>query len=144
MNNILREISIYDIIEEELSPEAQKVKDFFENLFDGLEEFEIDEYPGDIFFRKNGKIYMQQDSKNERLWCSNEDIWSFFKTEFEYNYNEISELIQNMLEIHLKRNVFAASNVSSSSWDRVEIHLKRKVFAATTKSYYSSKWWKYI
>jgi hypothetical protein len=130
MNSIVREIHISDITEEKLSPEAQKVKKFFEQLFEGLEQYEMDKYSGYIFFIKNRKIYMQQDSKNERLWCSNEDIWSFFKTEFEYNYNEISELIQNMLEIHLKRKVFPTSNVKFTSFPLLEIHLKRKIFTA--------------
>jgi len=105
MKDILRDISISKLTEETLVGDAKKVNDFFINLLDGIEEYISDKYPGDIFFRKNGIIYMKHDSKNKRLWCSHEHIWSFFETEFGYKYEEISQLIQSMLEIHLNQKV---------------------------------------
>jgi hypothetical protein len=106
MNYILREISISKLTGEPLTGDAKKIDDFFVELFDGIEECESDNYPGDIFFRKNDIIYMRQDSKNERLWCSYKFIWSFFESEFGYNYNEMSNLIQGTMGLHLKRKVF--------------------------------------
>jgi hypothetical protein len=106
MNSIVREISICDITQEELSPKVQKVKKFFEDIFNGLEEHESDDYPGDIFYRKNDITYMWQDTKNEILWCSYKDLWSFFETESGYNRNETSNLIQGMVGMYLNIKVF--------------------------------------
>jgi hypothetical protein len=122
MNSIVREIHISDITEEELSPEVKKVKKIFEELFEGLEQFDSKGHPGDIFFIKNDKIYMWQDTQNKILWCSYKYIWSFFETEFGYNDNEISKLVQGMLETHLKRKVFttkALDNWPMAGWDYI-------------------------
>ena len=105
-HKIVRHIKINKALGVELEGDVKKVYDFFNELFNGLKEHESDEHSGDIFFRKNDIIYIHQDSKNKVLWCSHMHIWSFFVTEFGYNYNEITNLIQGMLELYLKRKVF--------------------------------------
>jgi hypothetical protein len=108
-HKIVRHIKINKALGVKLEGDAKKVDDFFNSLFDGLEECESHKYPGDIFFRKNDKTYMWQDTKNEKLWCSYKYIWSFFESEFGYKDNEISNLIQGMVELHLKRKVFTVN-----------------------------------
>jgi hypothetical protein len=110
-HKIVRHIKLSKALGVKLEGDAKKIDDFFDDLFDGLKECGNDVYPGDIFFRKNGKTYMRQDSKNERLWCSDNHIWSFFETEFGYNDNEISKLVQGMVELHLKRKVFTPATL---------------------------------
>jgi hypothetical protein len=105
-HKIVRHIKLSKALGVKLEGDAKKVDDFFNDLFDGLKECESDEYPGDIFFRKNDTVCMWQDSKNKRFWCSDNHIWSFFESEFDYNDNEISKLVQGMVELHLKRKVF--------------------------------------
>jgi hypothetical protein len=125
-HKIVRHIKLSKTLGVKLEGDAKKVDDFFNNLFNGLEEHESDEHPGDIFFRKNGKTHMYQESKKEKLWCSHKFIWSFFESEFGYKDNEISKLVQGMVELHLKRKVF-----TTIGWIiepvPVELHLKRKV-----------------
>jgi hypothetical protein len=108
-HKIVRHIKLSKALGVKLEGDAKKVDDFFNDLFDGLEEHESDKYPGDIIFRKNGKTHMYQESKNEKLWCSYKYIWSFFESEFGYNYNEISKLVQGMVGLHLKRKVFTTN-----------------------------------
>jgi hypothetical protein len=106
MNDIVREIELCKLLDQELSGDAKKINDFFIELFDGLEEYIDEKYPYKIFYIKRGTFYMEQNSKNKRMYLSYKDIWSFFETEFSYNHNQIKELTQYMLELHMKRKVF--------------------------------------
>jgi len=108
-HKIVRHIKINKALGVKLTGDNKKIDNFFKELFNGLEEYESDKYPDYIFFIKNDIIYIRQSSKNKKLWCSHKYIWSFFETEFGYNYNEISNLIQGMVELHLKRKVGTAS-----------------------------------
>jgi hypothetical protein len=110
-HKIVRHIKISKVLGVELEGDAKKVDDFFNELFEGLKEYEIDEYPGDILLRKNNKTYMWYDTENEMLMCSDKHIWSFFKKEFGYKDNEIRKLIQSMLELLLKRKIFTPEQV---------------------------------
>jgi len=66
-HKIVRHIKITKALNKKLTGDYKKIDDFFNELFDGLEEYERVESPGDIFFRKNDIIYMRQDSKNKVL-----------------------------------------------------------------------------
>jgi len=112
-HKIVRHIKITKALNKKLTGDHKKIDDFFNELFDGLEEYERSGYSGDIFFEKNGIIYMRQDSKKEILWCSHKYIWLFFNLEFRYNYKEISNLIQGMVGLHLKRKIFIPHHVTS-------------------------------
>jgi hypothetical protein len=125
-NKIVRHIKLSKALGIKLEGDAKKVDDFFNDLFDGLEEYENDKYPGDIFFRKNDITYMQQDSKNERLWCSYNHIWSFFESEFGYKDNEISNLIQGVVGLHLKRKVFTVYLEAFSEFSPMQTTFKTK------------------
>ena len=107
---IKREIELCELLDQELSGDTKRINDFFIELFDGLEEYISDKHPDSIFYTKyvNGEniVYMQQDSKNEIMWLSYDHIWSFFKSEFNYKYNDIKELTHSMLEIHMNSEVF--------------------------------------
>ena len=107
---IKREIELCELLDQELTGDVKRINDFFIELFDELEEYISDEYPDRIFYVKyiNGEktIYMEQDSKNKIMWLSYDHIWSFFKSEFNYKYNDIKELTHSMLEIHMNSEVF--------------------------------------
>ena len=111
MHKIVREIKLTKILGDgKLSGDAKKIKDFFENVFNGLVQEIPEDKPYLLHFYKiiDGKktYYFKQDSEIEVVWCSQDIIWSFFETEFDYNYKEIRELTHTMLEMHLKRKVF--------------------------------------
>ena len=121
---IKREIELCELLDQELSGDTKRINDFFIELFDGLEEYISDKHPDSIFYIKyvNGEkiIYMEEDSKNKKMWLSNKYIWSFFKLEFNYNYDEIKELTHSMLEIHMNRKIFPIHIL--------ELNMNRKVF----------------
>ena len=65
---------------------------------DKLEVFTSEKYPDSIFFRKDGKVVMEQDLKNKNFWFDYYEIWSFFEKFFNMNYTEIQEVLRVWLE----------------------------------------------
>ena len=55
-------------------------------------------YPKEV----KGKILFRQDYKNDRFWCDDIEIWSFFKRNYSSNYTDIQTLIKNLLVEHDK------------------------------------------
>ena len=46
----------------------------------------------------DSKCLFEIDYKKGYLWCSFDDIWSFFEENYSDNYDEISQLIKGLLE----------------------------------------------
>ena len=72
---------------------------FIDYLIDILiypDEFIIDEYSNSEFYKYN-KLYFNYDSLNDTLWCSNENVWLIFKEKYGLNYQEIEDLLKEML-----------------------------------------------
>ena len=65
---------------------------------DQLEVVEHPDYPNSIFYRKNGKVVMEQDKKTKRFWFSYSEIWSFFESFFSMEFKEIQGLLKIWLE----------------------------------------------
>ena len=55
--------------------------------------------------KPKGKVLFEQDWKNERMWCDYDEIWSYFKTNYSDNHQEIKDLIGWMLKEHDKLSV---------------------------------------
>ena len=71
----------------------------------GLDQLEIvtsEKFPNSVFFRKNGQVVMQQDKKSKYFWFDNDEIWSFFKSFFGMQHQEIREVLRYWLEDTLK------------------------------------------
>ena len=45
-------------------------------------------------------IYMRQNLKTNTFWLDYDKIWTFFESDFVYNYNEIKELTEGVLRTH--------------------------------------------
>ena len=65
---------------------------------DKLEIVKSEKYPNSIFFRKDGKVVMEQDLKNKNFWFHYDKIWSFLKKFFNMNNTEIQVLLIFWLE----------------------------------------------
>ena len=63
-----------------------------------LEIVKSKDYPNSVFFRKNGKVVMEQDKKNKYFWFSYGEIWSFFKSFFGMEPQQIQEVLRYWLE----------------------------------------------
>ena len=138
IKGIIREIEISRVLNQPLDGDALVIQTFFNDLLNGLEIDTLDKYPDSIFFIKNGHdVYMEQDYKNERLFCSYNRIWSFFEGDLSLDYQEISDLIKVMVEQQLKEMVFTPPENASVLYNGVEKQLKNKVF--TPQGYHSLK-----
>ena len=103
---IIRNIKFSEVLDKELNPLTKKVKEFIDNKPDGLIQFEMDNYPNSLFYKRDDIILFELDLKNERLWCSYEHYWSFFEKEIGLNYDEIQELTRGMVGEHLNCKQF--------------------------------------
>jgi hypothetical protein len=98
------------LVEKYGEDKAGKIIKFFDNLFKDLKETTSEKYPGSVFFytlNDDGlkNVWMEQDSKNERLWCHWTGFWSFFEKEIGLDYSETQSLVKTMVEQHLNREV---------------------------------------
>ena len=67
-----------------------------------LEIVKSKDYPNSIFFRKNGKVVMEQNKKSRYFYFDYDDIWSFFELFFGIKYQQIHEVLRHWLEETLK------------------------------------------
>ena len=93
----------------------------------GLDQLEIvksPKYPDSIFYRKNGKVVMEQNLKNKHFWFHYDDIWSFFESFFAMKYDEIQSFMKVWLENTLNLEGYTPETFllrGSSSWKTLSI-----------------------
>jgi uncharacterized protein YqkB len=98
------------IVEKYGEEKAEKIIKFFDDFFKDLKETTFENYKDNVFFYTidntgTPKIWMEQDSKNGRLWCRWSGFWSFFENEMKLDYFETQSLVKTMVEQHLSRPV---------------------------------------
>ena len=49
-------------------------------------------------FYKDNKQYFEYSLKYDILWCSEKNVWNVFEKEYGLNYNEIEDLLKDMLK----------------------------------------------
>ena len=103
---IIRDIKLSETLNKELNPLSKKVKEFIDDKLEGLVQFESNNYPGFIFYKKDEVVLFRQDLKSEYLWCSVEHYWSFFNKEIGLNYVETQELTKALIGTHLNCKEF--------------------------------------
>ncbi len=65
------------------------------------DQLEIDtskKYPNSIFFKKDGRVVMEQDKKSKVFWFDYDEIWLFFESFFGMKYEQIQEVLRYWLE----------------------------------------------
>ena len=82
---------------------------------DQLEVIEHPDYPDSIFYRKNGKVVMEQNKKNKYFWFSNHDIWSFFESFFGMKYQEIRDFLRYWLDKAFKIEGYTPLNKAAQA-----------------------------
>ena len=97
---------LIDLIKVQLTTPVKETKEqemeaFFLECFNGCETKIVPERVGNIFYKKNGKVIMEQDSKSKNFWFDCDSIWSIFKSRFGLNYDGIQAFLKVMLERHL-------------------------------------------
>jgi hypothetical protein len=89
---------LVDEIKGKLNNKEKEMEQFFLDCFNGCEILLKD---GSVYYKKEGKVIMEQDSKNDYFWF-HDKIWSVFETKYSMNYEEIKSFLKSMLYIHLK------------------------------------------
>jgi hypothetical protein len=89
---------------------------------DQLEVIEHPDYPDSIFYKKNGKVVMEQNKKNESFFFDYGDIWSFFESFFGMEYEEIQDVLRYWLEETFKLGGYTLTHLwfsINNSWRRL-------------------------
>jgi hypothetical protein len=68
------------------------------NNYGDLEIFEMPEHPDYIFHMKNGKCILQHDKKTGCVYVNYEEIWSFLKSIFGMEYQQIQFVTKEWVE----------------------------------------------
>ena len=91
---------LVDEIKGKLNCNKEKEKEqFFLDCFNGCEILLKD---GSVYYKKEGKVIMEQDLKNGDFWFQYDKIWSVFETKYSMKYEEIQMFLKSMLDLHLK------------------------------------------
>ena len=80
-------------------------KQFLSGLFRQFEAKKIEEYPDYIFYVVNNQTFVEYNTKDKYFCYSYYKIYSVLKSEFGLNEQKINELIQGMVDEHLKLGV---------------------------------------
>jgi hypothetical protein len=89
---------------------------------DNLEIVKSEEYPNTIFYRKDGKVVMEQDKENKYFYFDDNDIWLFFKSFFDMKYEQIQEVLRYWLEETLKLEGYTPElfyGANAHNWKRL-------------------------
>jgi hypothetical protein len=106
MNNLIRKYKIHQITPV-LNKRELEIINFIKGKISNLTEFKDNNHPKSLFFMNSeGKWILEQDDTYERLYVRYEDFWEVLKTKYKLDYTDIQLLIQSMVEIAFKRNVY--------------------------------------
>jgi hypothetical protein len=85
---------------------------------DQLEAVTSERYPNSIFYRKNGKVVMEQDKKNKNFWIDYDEFWSFFNSFFSMEYKEWQGVMRTWLEETFNLRGYTPGGIITSTLER--------------------------
>jgi hypothetical protein len=94
------------------------------NNYGDLEIFEMPEHPDYIFHMKNGKCILQHDKKTGCVYVNYEEIWSFLKSIFGMEYQQIQFVTKEWVEEQYKLGVTTTHWRFRFKFNRVEEQYK--------------------
>ncbi len=103
-----------------------KIIQYLNSEYGDLDQFEMEKYPGYIFFMKDGEFIFYYNKKNGYVGVSYK-IWSFLESFFELKYKEIQVLTKEWVEEHYKLGVTTTPKHSTFFPFVVEKHYKLEV-----------------
>ena len=72
----------------------------------------------------DSKFSFKLDYKNGYLWCSNDEIWTFFEDNYSFNYVEIRQFITCLLEEATKTRLLRAERAANMRINGLELYIK--------------------
>ena len=92
-----------------------------------FKEFVDDKYPNLIWIGlSKDDIYMKHDLKDNYIWLDNDKIWSVFESKFAYNYQQIKNLTESVLETHYKLKEVTTHSKLLNPFVKLTLHYKLK------------------
>ena len=79
-----------------------KIIKYLNREYSGLVRYETDKLPNNIFFMKDGKYIFDYYKENSHVYISYKYIWSFLKSYFGLEYEEIQSLTKEWVEEQFK------------------------------------------
>lgn len=59
-----------------------------------------------VIYRRGENILFIKDIDTGLFWCSNKYVWSIFEEEYKMNFEEVSDMIKDILKItHVRRMI---------------------------------------
>ena len=83
---------------------------YLNSEYGDLEPFEIERYPEHILFMKDGKLIIDYSKDSSIAYISNDEIWSFLKSMFGLNYEEIEDITKEWMLKDYNLKVVGISN----------------------------------
>jgi hypothetical protein len=81
-------------------------------------------YPDLLLYIKDNKVIMEQDLKNNIMYCDNNKIWKYFETNFNLFYIEIRQVMKGILEEYFKLGELKPRNILLPTSILLEEHFK--------------------
>lgn len=130
MKELTQSLKLSKLSEIPLTAELKRLDEailFIQSILDKM-ILKIDEesYPDEEHYFIDDKLYFIYDLKDTDLWCRYDDFWSILECKYQYNYQEISDLIKVVVEEHFKNKVVAPRFGMLLNVRRVEEHFKTK------------------
>ena len=97
------------------------------NHYGDLTPLETEKYPNTILFIKDDKVIFDYNKKNGKVYIDYDEIWSFFESFFDMNYEQIENITKVWVEEHYKLRVTTTSPCPFLRQSLVEEHYKLRV-----------------
>jgi ABC-type uncharacterized transport system ATPase subunit len=104
-----------------------KIIKYLNREYSGLVRYETDKLPNNIFFMKDGKYIFDYYKENSHVYISYKYIWSFLKSYFGLEYEEIQSLTKEWVEEQFKSDVTTTDFVTKYLPELVEEQFKLDV-----------------
>ena len=142
MIHILREIKLSKLTDTPMSTKATKLVEFWDELWCDM-KVKIDPKKGEIKCWKEGYdyYYFYQEDRNDYLWCDYDEVWTFFRRDLGLNYDDVQELIQQLVDETLNCKVNTPQRLMFQSLILVDEALNCKVNTPKSPFYNQNPWW---
>ena len=108
------ELTLTEMILESSTTSIKLAKKWLTDNYGDLEEYETDKYPNNIFYMKDGEVILDYNRKNGDCRINYYEIWSFLKSVFQLDFEEIQDITKEWVEEHYKLRVTTTSITRSS------------------------------
>ena len=114
------------------------------NNYGDLSPFESEKYPNYIFYMREGKVIFDYIKENGEVYIDYTEIWSFFESFFDMNYEQIQGITKAWVEEHYKLRVTTTKSEGFDVVEAVEEHYKLRVTTTHNQTWFGSSWWRNI